>query len=266
MDKTWILLRANWLVGASYRVQMLLSLVSLSAMVVPLYFIAGALQPVMAHAIASQGGQYLGFVLVGMVAFMFLSVAVSALPKVVRAGINSGTLEAYLVTPTRLSTILGGLISYEFVWSLGRCALLLGAGAVLGAHVSWRHTLDALAILALIVLAYLPFGILGAALVLWFRTTGPLPKGVITLSALLGGVYYPTHVIPSWLHGVSVAIPLTYGLRALRRVLLQGASLASVAGDAAIVAGFAAVLLVISTYTFRCALRHARRTGSLSQY
>lgn len=266
MHKLLSLLRANWMVGASYRVQMLISFASLLVTVVPVYFIAHALQPTMAHAIRGEGDQYFGFVLVGMIAFTFVTVAVNALPKVISAGIGSGTLEAYLATPTGLPTILGGLLSYEFLWSLARAVLLLAAGAALGAHVAWGRSLAALGIVALIVLAHIPFGIFGAALVLWFRTTGPLPKAVMTVSGLLGGVYYPTHVVPSWLHLISAALPLTYGLRALRRLLLEGASAPAVAGDVAALAAFAVVLCLASVLAFAMALRDAKRDGSLAQY
>lgn len=266
MHKLGALLRANWLVGASYRLEMLLSLASLLVTVVPVYFVAHALQPMMARSIAEQGGEYFGFVLVGMIAFTLVTVAVSALPKVIGAGIGSGTLEAYLATPTRLPTILAGLVSYEFLWSLLRASLLLGAGAALGAHVAWARSFGALGVLALIVLAHLPFGVLGAALVLWFRTTGPLPKAVMTISGLLGGVYYPTHVIPSWLHAVAAAVPLTYGLRALRMILLDGVAPRAVAGDVLVLAAFAAALWILSTAAFAKALRDARKAGALSQY
>ncbi|NNG15000.1 MAG: hypothetical protein HKM89_00880, partial [Gemmatimonadales bacterium] len=41
------LFRASWLTAASYRIDLVISLVSLIAVAVPLYFIAGALQPLM---------------------------------------------------------------------------------------------------------------------------------------------------------------------------------------------------------------------------
>ena len=266
MHKWLAMVRASWLVGTSYRMAMVTSLGSLVVTVIPVYFIARALQPMMAKAIESQGGEYFGFVLIGIITFMFLGLAVNSLPGVIRGSVSSGTLEAYLTTPTRLPTVLAGAVSYDFLWSFARALVLITTGAVLGAHIAWGRSLAAAGILGLIVLAYLPFGIFGAALMLWFRTTGPLPKAVIGLSGFLGGVYYPTHVIPSWLHSVSAALPLTYGLRALRRVLLEGAPLASVATDVGILSGFAVVLCDLSTLTFALALRDAKRTGSLAQY
>ena len=40
---------------------------------------------------------------------------------------------------------------------------------------------------------------------------------MLAASTLLGGVYYPTTVIPSWLASASEFVPLGYGLRALRQ-------------------------------------------------
>lgn len=266
MDKMLALLRANWMSASSYRVGIVLSLVSLIVMTFPIYFVAGALQPLMAESIQAQGDEYFGFLLVGMIAFSFLTVAVNAVPSAIGGAIGSGTLEALIGTPTRLPTLLAGLISYELLWTLVRALLLIATGALLGAYFDWRNTLIAAFVLGLIILAYLPFGLFAAAAVLAFRTTGPFPKAVLTISGLLGGVYYPTKVIPSWLQHVSDFVPLTYGLRALRRTLLEGLPFRSIVPDLGILLGFTAVLLALSAYAFSAALRYGRRTGTLAQY
>jgi ABC-2 type transport system permease protein len=260
------LMRASALTALSYRLQMVLSLGGVLVTVVPVYFAARALQPLMAPSIAGQGGEYFGFVLVGMAAFQLLVPALMALPGAVGAGIRSGTLEAMLATPARLPALLAGLVAYDLAWAAARAAILLAAGVALGATLAWGQALAALAILLLVVVAHLPVGVLGAALVLAFRTTGPLPKMVLTASVLLGGVYYPTQVVPAGLDRLADAVPLAYGLRALRRTLLDGAPVAEVMGDVAVLAAFAAVLLAGSALVFNAALAHARRTGTLAQY
>jgi ABC-2 type transport system permease protein len=140
------------------------------------------------------------------------------------------------------------------------------AGAVLGAHVVWSHIPAALLILVLIVLAYIPFGMISAAMVVAFRTPGPLAGGVLLASNLLGGVYYPTTSIPSWIQNLSSFIPLTYGLRSLRRVMLEGASLADVAADLGMLLLFIAVLTTLGTALLLWAFRYARRAGTMGQY
>lgn len=266
MTATLALLRVGWLSASSYRVGMALSVGGLLVTVVPLYYVAHALQPVMAESIRGQGSEYFGFVLVGMMAFNFLGPALNALPGAVGSGIRSGTLEAMLGTPAPLPSLLAGLVSYDLAWAGVRAAVLGLAGVALGARLAPEAVLPAAAVMALIVAAHLPFGLLGAALVLAFRTPGPLPRVMVAASVLLGGVYYPPEVIPEGLRALSAAMPLTYGLRALRRLLLEGASPAAVAADVAILAAFAAALLAAGALVFAAALRYARRAGTLAQY
>jgi ABC-2 type transport system permease protein len=266
MYKVLMLVRAHWLVAASYRVKLALSLGSLVVTLVPLFFIAGALQPIMAESIRAEGGHYFAFLIVGMVVFLFLTTAVNSLPQTIQTGISNGTLEAFFATPTSLPILLGGLTGYGFVWTGARALVLLLGGAILGMQIAWQQLGPALLILGLIVLAYLAFGLMAAALVLAFRTAGPLPGAVLAVSGLLGGVYYPTNVIPAWIEQVVQFIPLTYGLRAMRQTLLEGMSFRYIAADVAIVAGFAVVLLGISLAAFSWALRYSRRSGTLAHY
>jgi ABC-2 type transport system permease protein len=191
---------------------------------------------------------------------------VNSLPGTVGSGIATGTLEALLGTPTRLPTLLAGLVTYSFLWTALRAIVLLGAGLAFGVHYAWGRLLPSLVVLLLIVLAYVPIGIIAAAFVLAFRSAGPIPQVVVVLSGLLGGVYYPTHVIPEGIQKVSDFMPLTYGLRALRRTLLEGQSFGDVSSDLAMLLLFVAVLMVTSVYGFTIALRYARRAGTLAQY
>lgn len=266
MRATYALIRASWLTASSYRLALLLSLGGLLLSVVPLYFVTNALQPLMADKIDGEGGQYFGFVVVGLVVSGLLPTMVRGLPTAFGGGITSGTLEAVLGTPARLPAILLGFTGYEVLWGIVRGTLLLAGASVLGADLAWGRVLPALLVLVLILLAYLPIGLLGASMVLAFRTTGPLPRIAMLSATLLGGVYYPTTVIPAWLEGVSAFIPLTYGLRALRRVLLEGQPLMASATDLGILVAIDVGLLVVTSWVLLRALRHARRSGLLSQY
>ncbi len=260
------MIRARWIAARSYRLRMVLSVVSLLVSIVPLYFVANALQPMMADKIAAEGGQYFAFLVVGMTTYLLLPVSVNALANEIGAGISTGVLEALLGTRSRLPGILAGLIGFNLLWTGMRAGIMLFAAWLLGAAILWSQMGAAILILALIVLAYLPFGLIGSAMVIAFRTAGPLPQGVLALSALLGGVYYPTQVIPSWIESVSAIVPLTYGLRALRHTVLEGHSLAYVLPDVGVLCIFVIVLMGIGTLSIRGAMAYARRAGSLSHY
>lgn len=266
MRSVLALVRAGWQTAASYRLRLVLSILALTFTVVPVYFVANALQPMMADTIAGQGTEYFGFLIVGMATFLLLPVAVRALPDSIGSGLRTGIFDALLGTPARLPSILAGLVGFDLLWALLRLAVLLAAAWLLGAHVAWERIAPAALVLLLIVASYVPFGLFAGALVLAFRTSGPLPQGVLALSALLGGVYYPTDVIPSWIRTVSNFVPLTYGLRALRTVLLEGAPFSAARLDIVLLLAMTALLLVAATLTFAAALRYARRAGTLTQY
>lgn len=266
MRECLALLRAAWQTESSYRLNMALSLASLALVAVPLYFVSNALQPLMAASIAQQSGEYFAFTLIGALTFALISASVSALPSAIATALGRGTLEAFLATPTHPAVLFAGMSAYTIVWALVRGALLLTAGLVLGVRIAWGNAATDALIIVLLLLAYAAVGLVGSSLLIRFRTTGPLLTGSLTLSAFLGGVYYPTHVIPSWLQEVSSFLPLTYGLRALRQSALRGAEFAAVSGDVAVLALQTAVLLLVGVAAIGSALRHARRSGTISQY
>ena len=266
MHKAWALVRSNWLAATSYKLSFLFSFGSLILSVVPIFFISGALQKTMADVIKGQGDQYFAFLVLGLIALNVVSAAVSALPSGLQTATSTGTLEALLATPTSIASLLAGLSGYEVLLSLLRGLVMLVAAGLLGAHVAWLRIGASIPIVLLVVLAHLPIAIVAAAMVLAFRTRGPLPQLVMLASTFLGGVYYPTTVIPGWIESISAFLPLTYGLKALRAVLLEGRSLTAVWRDVSILIGFTVVTLAASTVAFRAALGYARRVGNLAQY
>lgn len=260
------LMRASWLTETSYRMNMLFSLGSLAFMVLPLYFVATALQSTMVSRISSEADQYFAFALVGATIYTFISACTTALPSALASAIGKGTLEAFLATPTSVAALFAGMSAYSIGWALLRATIMIGAGSALGAHLSRSGLPAALLILLLLALAYTGFGLVGAALLLRFRTTGPVLNGVLTGSALLGGVYYPTHVIPSWLQEFSKALPLSYGLRAMRQVTLIGEPLRVVGHDLTMLALYVTVLIPVGLLCVAAALHYARRSGTLGHY
>jgi len=266
MREARALVRAAWLTASSYRVGMALSLVGLAAVVVPLYFIANALQPAMQGAIGTESRQYFAFVAVGAAVFSLLSTCATALPGALDGAIARGTFEAMLGTPARLRAICAGLMGYGVLWSILRATILLIAAVALGARVAWSGVPLGVGVVALTMLSYAGVGLALSALVLVFRTTGPATTAFLTASMFLGGVYYPTHVIPSWIRDVAAFLPITYGLRALRQLVLRGDSLGAVVGDLEMLGVMTVISLTVGTVLFCAALRHARREGTLAGY
>jgi len=266
MARVLAFVRATWLTATSYRMAMVFSLVGLVGTFVPVYFVSGALQPVVADSIRNEGGQYFGFLVLGLMAMTLALAAMNAFPGRLRSAISTGTLEAILATPTSVPQLIAGMIGYDLLWAGFRSGLLFVAAWAIGMPVTWTLLPAGALLLLLVIVAYLAVGIVAAAAVLVFRTPGPLIPAAVAVTSLLGGVYYSTGVIPSWIRTLSTAVPMTYGLRAVRRLVLEGVPLSFVARDAAMMTGFAVAMIAASAVLFTLALRHARRVGTLAQY
>ena len=266
MNKVLALIRANWLTALSYRLETFFSFLGLFVGVVPLYFVSRALQPMMAAAIKAEAPDYFGFLIVGGIAFSFIRTSVNGLHGALSGEISTGSFEALLGTPTPLAALLAGMIGQAMSMNVIRVVFILVFGGLFGLHVVWSGIPAGFGILLLIILSYLPFGIFAAALVLGFRATGPFPSAILVGSALLGGVYYPTQVIPSWLERLSVLVPLKYGLRSLRRSVLDGAPLMASVPDLAVLIGLTVVGFAVSLTAFAWALRYSKHAGTLAQY
>ena len=260
------LTRASWFQARSYRLSLAMQVGGMLFMVVPLYFISNALQSTMAGTIAAESEQYFSFLLVGSAALLLATVALTSLQGAISGGISNGYFESLLMTRAPVPSILVGLTSYGMLLTAIRVFVMVVAGWLLGARVAWSNALPAVFILFLLIVVHWGIGLIGSALMVAFRTAGPLPQFVTTVSTFFGGVYYPVSAIPSWLRTIADATPLAYGLRAVRRVLLHGEGLGAVASDLAMLAAMGVVSLTVGAWAFSVALSYARKSGSLSTY
>jgi ABC-2 type transport system permease protein len=129
---------------------------------------------------------------------------------------------------------------------------------------------DALARASAVILVGVPsmyaLASLFAAFVLKFGEIGPTVQFVRGALVLLAGITYPLAMLPDWARSVSSAVPTTYIVEDVRRVLLAGTEMPVVAQDLALLAGMAVAIALIATVTYGWIERDARRTGALSRY
>jgi ABC-2 type transport system permease protein len=214
------------------------------------------------------GVDYFSFVLVGMAFYLYLQSSLGAFASKIRQEQLTGTLEALLTTPTSISAIILYSSVWDFVVASVRVFVYLGIGALLGVRLAWFNIGSTLLVLALTIVSFSGIGILSASLILYFKRGDPLNFLIAGAHTLLGGVLFPVELLSRWpwAQSLSNLIPLTYALRAVRRTLLAGASLADIRADLGVLALFAMVLLPLSLLAFRFALRKARQEGSLVHY
>ncbi len=262
-----IFLQRDLKTQVSYRLSFLLQLVGIFFSVTSYYFVGQVFGMQTNPYLAAYGGDYFSFVLIGIAFLGYQSAALYGFSNVVQSAQTTGTLEAMLTTPTRLSTILLGSSAWNFIFTSFRVMLYLLAGTLFfGARFTGANWGAALLVLLLTVTSLSAIGILSASFIMVFKRGSPINFLISSVSLLLGGVYYPVEVLPARLQALARLYPLTTSLQAMRRALLMSASLSSLAGDLAILLGFTLLLMPLSFTAFGYAVRQAKRDGSLTQF
>jgi len=119
---------------------------------------------------------------------------------------------------------------------------------------------------ALAIVAFNALGLIAASFVIVIKQGNPVSLVVGLASALLGGVLYPTSVLPEWLRAIGQLLPLTHALELVRGSILAGEGIAELWQPFLTLAALTAVLLPIGLWACSRAVHIAQTDGSLAQY
>jgi ABC-2 type transport system permease protein len=185
----------------------------------------------------------------------------------IREGQKLGTLEALLVTQTEIPTIIVSSSLYSFLWASFKVAVYLFLGIVLfGIDIGHANLAGAFLILILTITSFISFGIISASFVMVLKKGDPVGWLFTSLSALLGGLYYPVSVLPDWLQHLSYLLPVTYALEGMRLALLKGYSFHELFPNIIALVLFSCIMMPLSIVIFGYAVKRAKKEGSLTHY
>ena len=188
-----------------------------------------------------------------LVLFVFLNALASG--AVIIETRRLGLYERMAVAPIRRSTIVAGETLAYFTVALTQAALIVLIGAVVFG-VSWGDPVAAAALVLVWALVGAGAGVLSGTL---FRTPeqasaiGP-PVGIAL--AMLGGCMWPLSIVSSFMRQLGHVTPQAWAVDAWTDLLSRGGSLSSIAPKLAVLAAFAAGLLVLSTTRLRGVVAH----------
>jgi ABC-2 type transport system permease protein len=191
---------------------------------------------------------HIGGPLLGIFPFvvMFLVTSVATLRER-----TSGTLERLLSTPLGKGDFLAG---YAFAFGL----LAVLQAVVVTAFAVWVCGLDVAGSVWVLVVVAVVDAVLGAAIGLFvsafarteFQAVQFMPAFVLP-QFLLCGLLVARADLPGFLHAVSDVLPLSYAVDAMKAVTGSASPGTEVAGDAAVIALWVLVALVLGSLTLR---------------
>jgi ABC-2 type transport system permease protein len=267
MHRALAFLRRDLRLQLSYRFSFLLQFFGIFFNLLVFYFLSLLVGEGASPYLEPYGGNYFAFVLIGLAFSGYFGVGLNSFASNLREAQTTGTLEAMLMTPTRLSTVIlsSSLYDYGFVTFQVLVYLALGA-LVFGVQVGAGNIPAALVVLVLTIVAMTSLGIIAASFIMVLKRGDPVTLVVNSVAVLLGGVYYPVQLMPEWLQRLSRLIPITYSLDAMRRALLTDASFQELLPDIVALIVFCVLLIPSSLLIFRYAVHRAKVDGSLAHF
>ena len=210
-----------------------------------------------------DGYEPLSFLLVGIALTDSLTTSVVYLSQGVRSNQQAGTLKALLAMPISSARLMWLSMPYPSVRAAIDFVLFLGVAIALGLPVASINVGATAVVFVLAVGAMTGPAVVSAAFAVAFKRGDPVRWALGSVTWLLSGVLYPTDVLPAVLKAIAWALPTTHALTAIRATVIDGAGLARVTNDVAVLAGFTAIGIPLSLWLFSRAVDYARREGTI---
>jgi ABC-2 type transport system permease protein len=164
-----------------------------------------------------------------------------------------GFLKEILVAPiTRFSVFLGKMLG-DSTDAVIQGTIVFLLGILLGIHSEPLTFLEALPIMILITFGLVGIGLTVASFIESLESFGVIQSFINLPLFFLSGAIFPIRGdLPSWLQIASSLNPLTYGVDALRTIILGSAwqPLHSQYLNLAVISGFDVVMIIVGTFAF----------------
>lgn len=232
------------------------------------YFTAKFLDAGASASVAQYGGNYLAYVVVGVLLNQVCLAALNGPFTTISDAFWDKRLETYRLSIHGIWANVLGRLGWGVGFSLALqgvalVVLLLAGGLGLRADINLPLVF---LVSLLLVAANAGLGVAGASLFFLLEVKSgqdPITWAYRYLVMLVSGLYVPLTILPGWLRAIGGVLPQTYGLAVLRALVLTGA-------DAGLVRGSLIGLLITSAVAIAAgygmlawALRRAERRGGI---
>jgi ABC-2 type transport system permease protein len=265
----YVIARKDWKVFWRYPLNAVSNIFQPIIWITPVYFMGKAFSTngqALGFAAYSGTGDYMSFILLGTVLTNFILTVFWGMGYALKNDMDAGVLESNWLTPVpRLLILVGRTLSSLLVTMITSLIMLVIASALFGFKPTgntWAAFLTAIPML----IGLYGFGFAFAAVVLLIREANTLVDVSSFLVQGFSGTNFPVKSLPTWLIPISLLLPLTYGLDAVRGLILRTKTLLPINVEIVILIVFMFVMLWFGAWVFNRVERRVRTLGTLGQH
>lgn len=265
----FVIARKDWKVFWRYPLNAVSQIFQPIIWITPVYFMGKAFSTngqALGFAAYSGTGDYMSYILLGTVLTNFILTVFWGMGYALKQDMDAGVLESNWLTPVpRLLILIGRTLTSLLTTTIISLIMLVIAGALFGFKPT-GNTLAAFLTAVPMLIGLYGFGFAFAALVLIMREANTLVDVSSFLVQGFSGTNFPIQSLPSWLIPISLALPLTYGLDAVRGWILQTETILPIRVEVLLLVVSMFVMLGVGSWVFYRVERRVRTLGTLGQH
>ena len=259
--------KKDFLEDSSYRLAFAMDFIGAFLEIALFYFIAILIGKSADHYFTLESYSYFSFLLVGIAFTRFADNGMRSFSHKIQDYQVTGTLEAMLSSSTSIYKILFSSVLWKHLYMIFIVIMYFVMGLMIfGLTLNNANWLSVFCVLLLAIVSLSSLGIMAASFIMFYKRGDPVLWLFGIVSSILGGVYFPVKVLPDWLQSISNCLPITYILKAMRKALFQGATLAEIALQIIVLLLFCLILMPLSLMSFNRSVRKARSAGTLTHF
>ncbi len=265
----FVIARKDWKVFWRYPLNAVSNVFQPIIWITPVYFMGKAFSTngqATGFAAYSGSGDYMSYILLGTVLTNFILTVFWGMGLALKEDMDAGVLESNWLTPVSRLLILVGRTLTSLLTTTITSLVMLGIGAALFGFKPTGSALAAFLTAIPMLLGLYGFGFAFAGIVLLMREANTLIDVGSFLVQGFSGTSFPVRSLPYWLIPVSLMLPLTYGLDAVRGFLLKTNTLLPLNAEVIILIVFMFVMLWGGAQIFYRVERRVRTLGTLGQH
>jgi ABC-2 type transport system permease protein len=265
----FVIARKDWKVFWRYPLNAVSNIFQPIIWITPVYFMGKAFSTngqALGFAAYSGTGDYMSFILLGTVLTNFILTVFWGMGYALKNDMDAGVLESNWLTPvSRLLILVGRTLTSLLTTAITSLIMLMIASALFGFKPTGNTLAAFLTALPMLIGLY-GFGFAFAGLVLLMREANTLVDVSSFLVQGFSGTNFPVQSLPTWLIPVALALPLTYGLDAVRGWLLETKTILPLKVEIVLLIVFMFVMLWFGAWIFYRVERRVRTLGTLGQH
>jgi ABC-2 type transport system permease protein len=191
---------------------------------------------------------YQTFLFPGIVAISLVGISISSGISVIWDR-EFGFLKEILVAPVSRTSIFVGKALGGCTTALIQGIFILCLSFLFGINLNFLTFFSAIPIMLLISLGLVSVGLIIASLLETIEGFGLIMNFLIMPLMFLSAAFFPLNQVPSWLRTISLIDPLTYGVDALRQILIK-TSFIPFSIDVLVLSGFSLTMVSIGGIAF----------------